>query len=375
MTSSQPATDVPRVTPRPPYELTVVVPTLEERDNIRALYAALAAALEGESWEVVFVDDDSGDGTPAEVAALAAEAANVRLLHRIGRRGLSTAFIEGALSSSSPVIACIDADLQHDERLLPAMLRAIRSGEAEVAIGSRYAAGGGEEGLAGGRKDVSRFGTRLANWLLGSHVSDPLSGFFAIERGAFQGTVRRLSGIGFKILVDILASAPRPLRIVELPYTFRPRHAGTSKFDSLVGAEYLQLLIDKALRGLVPARFVLFCLVGGSGLLLHLTVLWAAQGWFAFVAAQAVATLVAMTSNFFLNNVLTYADRRLKGWRLAWGLVSFYAICAVGAVANVGVATFLYRSEDAFWGLAGLAGALVSAVWNFAVSSIVTWRR
>jgi dolichol-phosphate mannosyltransferase len=375
MTLSQPDTAVPRVTPLPPYELTVVVPTLNERDNIRALHAAMAAALEGEAWEVVFVDDDSGDGTPAEVAALASEAANVRLLHRIGRRGLSTAFIEGALSSSAPVIACIDADLQHDERLLPAMLRAIRSGEAEVAIGSRYAAGGGEEGLAGSRKDVSRFGTRLANWLLGSHVSDPLSGFFAIERRAFEGTVRRLSGIGFKILVDILASAQRPLRIVELPYTFRPRHAGASKFDSLVGAEYLQLLIDKALRGLVPARFVLFCLVGGSGLLLHLAVLWAVHGWLAFAAAQAVATLVAMTSNFFLNNVLTYADRRLKGWRLLWGLASFYAICAIGAVANVGVATFLYRSEDAFWGLAGLAGALVGAVWNFAVSSIVTWRR
>ncbi len=364
-----------RAVPRPPYALTVVVPTLNERDNVRALHAALAAALDGESWEVVFVDDDSADGTPGEVAALAAEAGNVRLLRRIGRRGLSTAFIEGALSSTAPVIACIDADLQHDERLLPAMLAAIRNGEAEVAIGSRYAAGGGEEGLVGGRKDVSRYGTRLANWLVGSHVTDPLSGFFAIERGAFEDSVRRLSGIGFKILVDILASAPRPLKIVELPYTFRPRHAGASKFDSLVGAEYLQLLIDKALRGAVPARFVLFCVVGGSGLLLHLGVLWAIHGWLDFAVAQAVATLVAMTSNFFLNNFLTYADRRLKGWRVLWGLGSFYAICSVGAVANVGVASFLYRSEDAFWGLAGLAGALVGAVWNFAVSSIVTWRK
>lgn len=361
--------------PLPPYELTVVAPTLNERDNVRALHAALAEALAGESWELVFVDDDSSDGTPDEVAALAAEAVNVRLLRRIGRRGLSTAFIEGALSSTAPVIACIDADLQHDERLLPAMLKAIRAGEAEVAIGSRYIAGGGEEGLAGGRKDVSRYGTRLANWLLGSHVSDPLSGFFAIDRRAFEATVRRLSGIGFKILVDILASAERPLRIVELPYTFRPRHAGTSKFDSLVGAEYLQLLIDKALRGLVPARFVLFCVVGGSGVLLHLGVLWAVHGWIGFAAAQAAATMTAMTSNFFLNNLLTYADRRLKGWRLLWGLLSFYAICSVGAVANVGVASFLYSSEDAFWGLAGLAGALVGAVWNFAVSSIVTWRR
>lgn len=372
--AAAPSADPARL-PLPPYELTVVAPTLNERDNVRPLHAALAATLAGESWELVFVDDDSRDGTPEEVAALAAEAGNVRLLRRFGRRGLATAFIEGALSSTAPVIACIDADLQHDERLLPAMLNAIRAGEAEVAIGSRYMAGGGEEGLAGGRKDVSRFGTRLANWLLGSHVSDPLSGFFAIDRRAFEATVRRLSGIGFKILVDILASAERPLRILELPYTFRPRHAGASKFDPLVGAEYLQLLIDKALRGLVPARFVLFCVVGGSGLVLHLAVLWALHGWIAFAAAQAVATVTAMTSNFFLNNFLTYADRRLKGRRLLWGLLSFYAVCSVGAVANVGVANFLHGSEDAYWGLAGLAGALVGVVWNFAVSSIVTWRR
>lgn len=375
MTSTQPDLAAGQRAPQPCYELTVVAPTLNERDNVRALHAALAAALTGESWEVVFVDDDSDDGTPDEVAALAAEAPNVRLLRRIGRRGLATAFIEGALSSTAPVIACIDADLQHDERLLPAMLAAIRSGEAEVAIGSRYVPGGGAAGLADGREGVSRFGTRLANWLLGSHVSDPLSGFFAIGREPFERTVRHLSGIGFKILVDILASAERPLRIVELPYRFRPRHAGTSKFDSLVGAEYLQLLIDKALRGLVPARFVLFCVVGGSGLLLHLGVLWATHEWLSFAWAQAAATLTAMTSNFFLNNFLTYADRRLKGWRMAWGLLSFYAICAIGAVANVGVATFLYGEQEAYWGLAGLAGALVGAVWNFAVSSIVTWRR
>ncbi|MEX0759538.1 MAG: glycosyltransferase [Tistlia sp.] len=375
MTSAQPDTAARRGVPLPPYELTVVVPTLNERDNVRALYAALAAALAGESWEVVFVDDDSDDGTPGEVAGLAAEAGNVRLLHRIGRRGLSSAFIEGALSSTAPVIACIDADLQHDERLLPVMLRTIRAGEAEVVLGSRYAAGGGEEGLSGNRKDVSRFGTRLANWLLGSHVSDPLSGFFALDRRTFEATVRRLSGIGFKILVDILASAERPLTMLELPYTFRPRHAGTSKFDSLVGAEYLQLLIDKALRGVVPARFVLFCLVGGIGVGLHLAVLWATHDWLGFAGGQTVATLAAMTSNFFLNNFLTYADRRLKGWRLLWGLASFYAICSVGAVANIGVASFLHGSEGAYWGLAGLAGALVGAVWNFAVSSIVTWRR
>ena len=374
MNSAQPTLDTGR-SAEPRHELTVVVPTLNERENVRPLYEAVSAALAGESWEIVFVDDDSGDGTPEEVEALAAEAGNVRLLRRIGRRGLATAFIEGALSSSAPVIAFMDADLQHDERLLPLMLAAIRSGEAEVAIGSRYVAGGAADGLTERRESVSRFGTRLANWLLGSRVSDPLSGFFAIGRDPFEHTVRRLSGIGFKILVDILASAERPLRVVELPYSFRPRHVGTSKFDSLIGAEYLQLLIDKALNGLLPARFVLFCAVGGSGLLLHLGVLWATHEWLSFAWAQAAATFIAMTSNFFLNNSLTYADRRLKGRRIAWGLLSFYVICAFGAVANVGLASFLYDAQGAYWGLAGLAGALVGAVWNFAVSSIVTWRR
>jgi dolichol-phosphate mannosyltransferase len=206
-------------------------------------------------------------------------------------------------------------------------------------------------------------------------VADPMSGFFMIRREAFDASVRRLSAIGFKILIDLFASAPEPLRVRELPYEFRDRHAGESKFDTMIGIEYLMLLADKLVGHLVPVRFLMFAAVGGAGLLVHFAVLWAGLALAAlpFVVAQTLATGVAMVGNFALNNVLTYRDRRLHGWKFVYGLVSFCLICSVGGVANVGIATLLFANHTIWW-LAGIAGAAMGAAWNYALTSALTWR-
>jgi dolichol-phosphate mannosyltransferase len=359
----------------PPIELTVVVPTFNERDNIDPLLWRLERALEGISWEVIFVDDDSSDGTADFVRAVARINARVRIIHRIGRRGLSSACVEGVLSSSSPYFAVIDADMQHDETLLPRMLARLKQDGLDIIVGSRYVEGGGLGSWDQKRQLMSRFANKAARLVLKADLWDPMSGFFLMERQAFDQTVRKLSQLGFKILLDLFASAPRPLRVAELPYEFGVRKHGQSKLDSMVAWEYGMLLADKLFGHIVPPRLLLFGLIGGLGLFVHLiTLALALSVPLSFATSQTIAVLVAMTSNFVLNNLITYRDRRLLGWAFLRGLLSFYVICSVGAIANVGIAAYIY-SEEPIWWLAGLAGAVVGAVWNYALSAFFTWKR
>jgi dolichol-phosphate mannosyltransferase len=357
-------------------DLTIVIPILNEHDNLEPLLALVSAALEGVSWEVIFVDDDSRDGSANHARVLARRDARVRCLQRIGRRGLSTACIEGVLASASPYVAVMDGDLQHDEQLLPRMLDLLRNEPLDLVVGSRYVTGGKiGEGLSDGRARVSGFATKFARLICRVEIADPMSGFFMFRREVFEDAVHDLSGQGFKILLDLLASSPRPLRVRELPFEFRKRRHGESKLDVLVAWEYGMLLADKLFGHVVPVRFALFALIGGFGLFVHMVVLWIGLKLITltFVAAQTAATTTAMTSNFFMNNLFTYRDQRLRGWRLIRGLLSFYLICGIGAFANVGIAAFVFRAEQAWW-VAGIAGVIVGSVWNYAVSSVFTWK-
>src|SRR5579872_3618121 len=355
-----------------PPELSVVIPTLNERENAPLIVERLNRTLDGIAWEVIFVDDDSPDGTADIVRGLARVQPNIRCLQRIGRRGLSSACIEGMLASAAPYLAVMDGDLQHDEALLPRMFEKIRAERLDVVVASRHVADGSVGNFEASRVAISGFATKLSRIVVKADLTDPMSGFFMIERSAFDGAMRRLSGQGFKILLDLFASTPRPFAFAELPLHFRERLHGESKLDTLVAWEYLMLLLQKLLGPAVPVRFLLFSLIGGLGVGVHLTTLWTMLHLSAsFAAAQGVATVVAMTFNFLLNNLFTYRDRRLKGWRILSGLGSFYAVCGLGAVANVGIAASIAGNHS--WWLAGLAGAAVSAVWNYAMSSVFTW--
>jgi dolichol-phosphate mannosyltransferase len=357
-------------------ELTVVIPTLNERDNIGPLVDLLDAVLDTVSWEAIFVDDDSPDGTAERIREISRCDRRVRCLQRIGRRGLTTACIEGALAASAPYVAVMDADMQHDEMLLPQMLTILKSEPVDLVVGSRYVAGGGIGGWDAARANMSAIAARLSRIICKAEIADPMSGFFMLRREVLEGVLRRLSGQGFKILLDILASSPRPLRFRELPYEFRERQRGESKLDALVAWEYMMLIADKLIGHIVPVRFALFAFVGGIGLFIHMSVLWFALtvAGAAFNLAQASAAVAAMTSNFFVNNLLTYRDRRLRGFALVRGLFTFYAICALGAVANVGIAGYVFSRNEVWW-LAGLAGVVVGSVWNYAVSSVFTWKQ
>lgn len=366
----------PMARPHPASELTVVVPTFSERGNIAELVRRLTTVLEDVAWEVVFVDDDSPDGTATAVKSIAAGDPHVRCIRRVGRRGLSGACIEGILSSSAPIVAVMDADLQHDETLLPRMLDAIRDG-ADLVVGSRYIEGGSAgEGFSAIRRRGSELATKMAQALTGTHVSDPMSGFFMLRRKTVEDHAEALAGEGYKLLLDILWTAGRSLKVTELSYRFRERRSGESKLDTLVTTDYLGLLFSKLFGGVLPVRFLMFGAVGVSGIAIHLLTLNFALSTLrlGFEWSQFSAVMVAMTWNFVVNNQLTYRDARLTGRRFVAGLLMFYLACSIGSVGNVGVASWIHSFHATAW-VAGLAGAIVGSVFNYAVSSALIWKR
>jgi dolichol-phosphate mannosyltransferase len=360
----------------PAAELSIIVPTFNERDNITSVIAAVSEALPDISWEIIFVDDGSPDGTASFVREIARADPRVRCLHRFGRRGLSSACVEGIMSTASPIIAVMDADRQHDERVLFRMFKLLASTDADIVVGSRYVEGGGVSDWNRGRVAMSRFATYFTNWITGTTLSDPMSGFFMMRRDAFLVSLPKLSSIGFKILLDISASSDRVLKIVDVPYQFQSRQHGESKLDSMVLWEFFLLLLDKSIGRYIPVRFISFALIGGSGVFVHMGILTLLFKFFnaSFIVAQAAATFTAITTNFLLNNVLTYRDQRLNGVRRFLGWISFNLICAIGAVANVGIASWMFASNS-MWLVDGLAGVAVGVVWNYAMSSIFTWNK
>jgi dolichol-phosphate mannosyltransferase len=358
-----------------PAELSIVVPTFNERGNLRELVARIDRALRGIAWEVVFVDDDSPDGTSTAAREIYNEDARVRCIRRFGRRGLASACIEGMLSCSSRFVAVMDADLQHDPGVLVRMLETMRGGNTELVLATRYSGGGGVGDWDATRVKISRLATSLANSLMTAPVSDPMSGYFMLRRDVFEQIAPRLSSLGFKILLDILLTLPPKSRIREVPFQFGKRLAGESKLSTGVAWEFLLLIADKLVGRWVPVRFLAFAAIGSIGIGVHfavLTTLFKGMHW-SFASSQAVATALAMVFNFSVNNLLTYAGQSLRG--LAWfkGLGSFALVCGLGAAANVGAANWLF-GQSAAWPVAAMAGVLVSAVWNYAVSARYTWR-
>ena len=369
--------------------LAIVLPTFNERGNLRAMVERLDAALGSIAWEAIVVDDNSPDGTADEARAIALDDPRLRVIQRIGRRGLSSAAIEGMCATAAPVVAVMDADHQHDPALLPQMLAAIESGEYDVAYASRFAEGASTD--AWGRPDrvkASGLANSLARRVTGLELSDPMSGYFMLRTETLRADAHRLSGVGFKILLDILATVDKTLRVKEFPLNFAARAEGESKLDRTVVFEFLVGLYDKWLGRIIPTRFALFGTIGALGVVVHMAVLAVVLNLFgarflvshypkeaAFIVGQTSAAVVAMTFNFVLNNELTYADKRLRGFvPLVAGWARFALTCLFGLLANIGAATALVRIGFHPYP-AALVGIVLGSVWNFALSSRFVWGR
>jgi dolichol-phosphate mannosyltransferase len=256
------------------------------------------------------------------------------------------------------------------------MLGLLQAGAADLVVGSRYIEGGSADSFDRQRAGASQLATEVAKRVLRVKIKDPMSGFFMIRRDRFEQLAPQLSTQGFKILLDLVATARGELRVVEVPFTFGSRLHGESKLDSMVALDFLGLVLAKLTRDVVSLRFLMFAMVGSLGLLVHLAALYAALKLIhlPFAESQACGAISAMTSNFILNNFLTYRDQRLKGLAILRGLLLFYLVCSVGLLANVGVAFSVYDQEPIWW-LAGAAGALMGVVWNYAMSGLFVWRK
>ena len=369
-------------------QLAVILPTFNERKNIALMVERLDAALKGLSWEAIFVDDNSPDGTAEEARRIGRDDPRVRVIERIGRRGLASAAIEGMCATAAPVVAVMDADHQHDPALLPGMYEAVESGDYDVAYASRFAEGASTE--AWGRPDrvkASGLANRIARKVTGVQLSDPMSGYFMLRAETLRADAHRLSGVGFKILLDILATVDAPLRVKEFPLNFAARAEGESKLDRTVVFEFLIGLYDKWLGRIIPTRFALFGTVGAMGVAVQFGVLWLLRSglmgapfayghWssnVAFNVANTIAAMVAMTFNFVLNNELTYQDKRLRGLMpLLRGWGKFAATCSLGLLTNVGSAAVL-RSLGFHDAISVIVGIVLGSVWNFALSSKFVW--
>ena len=355
-------------------DLAVVLPTFNERPNVPIVIERLSEALRGLAWEAIFVDDDSPDGTANIVAAHARWDPRIRLIHRVGRRGLSSACIEGMMSTTAQAVAVMDADLQHDERLLPRMLERLREEGLDIVIGTRNSDGGSMGEFTRWRVLLSRAGEVIGNWICHSKLTDPMSGFFVLRRVFLLDVVGDLQGGGFKILVDLLAASRAPVRFAEVGYRFGARQHGESKLDVVVGLEYLLLILNRRIGGVISLRLVLYALIGGIGIMTHLLVFLVVSHFLAagFVTAQIAATIAAMIENFALNNLMMYRDWRLRGSQMVTGVVRFVAAGSFGAFANVVFACALWQGGVERY-LASVAGIVVGSVWNLSISSAITW--
>ena len=357
--------------------LSIVIPTYNERDNIIVILEELKKVLKSISHEIIFVDDNSPDGTSAVVKDCMKKSSKIRLIHRIGRRGLAGAVIEGIFAANADIVAVMDCDLQHDENKLLDMINLFsKNSSLDIVIGSRFTETGeiSEKAFSKIRELGSKATTFIIKKVLNITSTDPLSGFFMVKKESFLKSSENLQTQGFKVLADFLATSGKNIQIKEIGYRFKNRIAGESKMSFLTTLELIGLVLSQILKGKVSIRFILFCMVGLSGIFVQLLITGLVMLLInQFPTSQTFGIIAAMTSNYFLNNIITFQERKLKSLDLIRGLFSFYLICSLGAFTNIAIATYIF-SFSSNWLISSFIGACFGAVWNFTLSSIFTWK-
>jgi dolichol-phosphate mannosyltransferase len=354
--------------------ISVVIPTYNERDNLEPLVEAIHRALADEAYEIVFIDDNSRDGT-AELAEALAKKYPVRVIVRRDERGLASAVVHGFARAKGEIVAVMDADLQHPPMVLRDMVRAARDG-ADLVIASRYVEGGSCEGWGLIRRIISKGAIFLAHLFLPRtrRIGDPMAGFFLLRKSVVDGVA--LKPAGYKILLEVLMLG-RYDRAVEVPYSFRVREKGESKLKASTQIDYLKHLFSLMRRTGELFRFLKFALVGGSGVLVNLGVYWLITRFLHvnIYGAQAVSFEASVISNFLLNNFFTFADRRVS--RTLPFIVQFLKFNVI-SLAGYGIqvaALFLLHTVLGIHDVIALAiGIIVATIWNYLVNLGWTWR-
>jgi dolichol-phosphate mannosyltransferase len=354
----------------------VVLPTYNERQNVRTIVAGLLSLADQFDLEILFVDDDSEDGTAEEVRQLAHQHPVIRLIRRVGRAGLSSAIKEGILDATGDLVVVMDCDGQHEPSTVARAVDTLLKTDADLVVGSRFHPEAEILGLSDQRERNSTWANGVARFSLPQyrHLTDYMSGFFAVRPEAVLPMVRRVDVNGFKFLYELLAVSRGRLKVAEVPLTFQSRIAGDSKLDLAIVWDLGVSILHTLLLRSVPRRAISFALVGASGVVVQLAVnsLLMAFG-LSFARALPPAVVVSATSNYLINNSLTFRFQRQQGLALLRGLLKFLLVASLPVLANVGIASAFYSLVSRDTVLAQLAGIVVVFVWNYAASSKFVW--
>ena len=355
-------------------EFSLVVPTYCESQNIAILVEKVHQSLSSYSYELVVVDDNSPDGT-SEIANSLSQQYPVRVITRRNERGLASAVVEGFKQARGDILGVIDADLQHPPEVIPELLETVMSG-ADVVIASRYVEGGGSEGWSASRKIISKGSKLLAQVLLPAArgIKDPLSGFFLLRKEVIDGV--ELSPTGYKILLEVLVKG-KATEVAEVPYIFKVRERGTSNLTSGEGIRYLKHLTR--LTGLQAGamRFLKFSLVGLSGVLVNEGLLWLLTenlGLY-YLLSAAIAVETAIITNFILNDIWTFRDRRTPGTRSLLGRGLKFNLVSLGGLGiNIAILWTVTEVVGISYLISNLIGIAGATLWNYTINTLWTWR-
>ncbi|MEB3308158.1 MAG: glycosyltransferase family 2 protein [Cyanobacteriota bacterium] len=356
----------------------MILPSYNERGTIRALIEQLLELRRCYDLELLVVDDDSPDGTAELVRDMAREISCLRLIRRVGRAGLASAIKEGLLDATGELALVMDSDGQHEPAAVERAVETLLSGDLDLVIGSRFHPESAIHGLSGRREAGSSWANSTARFSLSraySNLGDPLSGFFAIRLDRVLPLLRAVDVNGFKFLYELLAVSGGRLRAVDIPLTFQSRTYGNSKLDLAIFWDFLISILHSLSLRLLPRRAISFGLVGLSGVLVQLLSCQVLMNGLRLEFEQALpfAVVMSASSNYLINNSLTFRFQRLQGAALLRGLIRFLMVSSLPVLANVGLASAFYRhvSHDTLW--AQLAGILVVFIWNYAASSKFVW--
>ena len=354
--------------------VSLIIPTYNEHDNIIPLTQRLSHALSGRSYEIVFVDDNSADGT-AELAASLKDRYPIKVIVRKNKRGLASAVVDGLSHTSGNIIAVMDADLQHPPEVVPNLLKEIEKG-VDIAVASRYVVGGGCQGWSLTRRLISKGAIFLAHLLLPAtrKVSDPMSGFFMFNKEVVTNV--RLSPSGFKILLEILMVG-ESRSVAEVPFTFVTRKRGESKLSARQQIDYLKHIYSLMRRTGEMVRFIKFCIVGLSGVGVNMGLLWLLTelGGMFYLLSAAISIETSIITNFILNNYFTFADRNRQGVKpFLSRLLKFNLVSLAGLGINLGILWLLTEGLGLFYMLSNIFGIVAATLWNYLVNNWWTWK-
>jgi dolichol-phosphate mannosyltransferase len=354
--------------------ISLIIPTYNEKDNIKPLIERIGKALSGYNYEVVIVDDNSKDGTIDIANSLAAQYP-LKILVRRNEKGLSTAVIHGIKNSTGKYVLVMDADLQHPPEILPSLVKAVEDG-ADMAFASRYVPGGGcpQWGLV--RRIISKGATKISHILLPAsrRVNDPMSGFFIFKREGMDPD--KLKPIGYKIALEILLLG-RFDKVAEVPFLFEERTAGQSKLKAKTQIDYLKHVFSLMVRTGELAMLLKFIAVGLSGVVVNMGVYWLLTRYTGLKNIDWLANLLgieaSILTNFILNDTFTFARRR-AGKSFIGRLLKFNFISAAGAGVQTGVFLLFTRAFGVFDMLSLFIGIVIAFLLNYFINRNWTWK-